>query len=359
MEIRWIEKLKKLKFRHSLVSEIHRKYLKLKIRRPLTRKQKKEIRAYFKPWVKGRIPLIWHKFMYSRTAQYHVNYIPLFVYRSEMIGRMNHFPFMDAYADKNFFPIIFPDINQPRIIIQNIRGYYYSDNQPITKEKAVELCSNLSNAIIKPAHTTRGIGVRKLITNQGVSNIDGKSVEEVLDSYGVNFLVQEFVDQHPDMSKLNPSSVNTIRLLTYRSGMEIILLYGVIRIGKKDAVIDNESAGGISAKINDDGTLAQYAYGVPGDDQVEVSDGGVTLKGYPIPSYNKVVETAKKMHFRLPYFDIVAWDFAVDRQGEPLCIEWNANPDLSQTAGGPAFGEYTERVFNETYKKVNSRKKYW
>lgn len=45
MEIRWIEKLKKLKFRHSLVSEIHRKYLKLKIRRPLTRKQKKEIRA--------------------------------------------------------------------------------------------------------------------------------------------------------------------------------------------------------------------------------------------------------------------------------------------------------------------------
>jgi hypothetical protein len=158
------------------------------------------------------------------------------------------------------------------------------------------------------------------------------------------------------MEQLNPSSVNTIRLLTYRKGMEVLLLYAVVRIGKKGMAIDNESQGGISAKINNDGTLAKYAYGAPGDEKIERTDNGVVLDGYKIPSFPKVVETAKKCHYRLPFFNIIGWDFCVDDQGEPVMIEWNSNPDLSQTANGPAFGEFTDEILMDVYKYSNTRK---
>lgn len=73
---------------------------------------------------------------------------------------------------------------------------------------------------------------------------------------------------------------NTIRLLTYRRGNDIELMYSVIRIGRKDKIIDNESSGGVTTKINKNGCF----------------------------------------------------------------IEWNARTELSQTAAGPAFGEFTEEI---------------
>ena len=344
---------------HSFVSELTRKYQKLQVRRKLTRAQKKEIQSYYKQLTGHRVPLIWHKFHYSRTGEYSKKYIPLSVYRIELIGRMNQFWMMGAYGDKNISEMLFPDVKQPKTFIQNLNGYYYAEGRAITKAEAEAICRNLESAIIKPSMSTRGHGVRKLSVREGVTNFDGKTIGDVFDSYGQDFLVQEVIEQHESMSALNPTSANTIRLLTYRSDMEILLLYAVIRIGQKDQVIDNESSGGISARINSDGTLAKYAYGAPGNDMVEKTDVGVTLEGYAIPSFDQVVETAKRLHYRLPYFNIAAWDFAVGKDGTPIFIEWNANPDLSQTANGPAFGEYTERLFQETYKKKNSRNEYW
>lgn len=356
---RCLAKLTKQVSIHSFVSELTRKYHKLHVRRELTRAQKQEIQAYYKQLTGHRVPLIWHKFLYSRTNIYSKQYIPLSLYRTELIGRMNQFWMMEAYADKNISDLLFPDVTQPKIFVKNMNGYFYADGKAITREEAERICGNLEAAIIKPSMSTRGHGVRKIRVQNGITDLNGKTIGEVFTSYGQDFLVQEVVQQHEAMCALNPTSANTIRLLTYRSDMEVILLYAVIRIGQKDQVIDNESSGGISARINLDGTLAKYAYGAPGNDMVEKTDVGVTLEGYAIPSFDQVVATAKRLHYRLPYFNIAAWDFAVGKDGEPIFIEWNANPDLSQTAYGPAFGENTEHIIQETYKKKNSRNEYW
>ncbi len=344
----------------SFVTEIRGKYRKLHVKRKLTIAQKREIQNYFQKLIGKRVPLIWHKFLYSRTGVYAKNYIPVGVYRTDFIGRMNNFPFMDAYADKNVSDLLFPDVIQPRNILKNINGYYYIGHRAVSREEAIAHCQNIENAIIKPSLSTRGQGVRKISVQNGVSNIDHKSINQVFDLYkNENFLIQDIVLQHQEMRALNADSLNTIRLLTYRSGMEVILLYGVIRIGKAGQVTDNESAGGISTRINPDGTLAKYAFGSPGNDMVEKTDSGITLEGYAIPSYHAVVEKVKELHLRLPYFNIAAWDFAVGENGEPVFIEWNANPDLSQSAYGPAFGENTERVISEIIHKPNTRHQYW
>lgn len=354
-----IAKVKKLILERSFVRELTNKYNKLKIKRPISKEQEQEIQNYYQSLCGRKVPLIWHKFLYSRTNVFSKKYIPLSLYRTELIGRMNNYALKDAYADKNIAEMLFPDVKQPRTILKNMNGYFFADGKEISRTEAAELCRNLTDVIIKPSMQTRGKGVKKITVTDGVTNINAMTVENLFDAYRQDYIIQEVVRQHPRMSALNPTSANTIRLLTYRLDGEIVVLYTVIRIGKKDQVIDNESAGGISADILPDGKLARYAYGAPGNDMVEKTDTGVVLDGYEIPSYHEVVETAKRLHLQLPYFTIAAWDFAVGVDGEPIFIEWNAEPDLSQSAHGPAFGDYTERVIRDAYKRNNTRNKYW
>lgn len=355
------DKFKKWVSLQSLANELRGKYHKLLIKRPLSRAQKQEIQNFYKKTIGHKVPLIWHKFLYSRTTVYSPAYIPVGVYRTEMIGRLNNFAMMEAYADKNVSEQLFPDVVQPKTYVKNIHGHFYANNKAISREEAIALCQNIENAIIKPSLSTRGAGVRKINIEYGVTNHKGLRIEQLFDQYGQDFILQACIEQHDAMRALNPSSVNTIRLLTYRNDMDVKLIYGVIRIGREGTVIDNESAGGISARIETNGTLAKYAFGSAGTDLVEKTDCGITLEGYAIPSYEQVVETAKRLHLNLPHFDIAAWDFAVGKEGQPIFIEWNANPDLSQSAFGPAFGneEQTAQMLKEIYKHKNTRHRNW
>ena len=351
--------IKKYVLEFSFYHQIRKKYKELHIKRKLTRNQKREIQNFYRRAIGRRVPLIWHKFLYSRTGVYSPYYIPVGVYRSEMIGRMNNFVMRDAYADKNVSELLFPEVTQPKTFVKNINHHFYIDGRPISREEAEKLCWNLDDAIIKPSLLTRGEGVRRISVKDGITNFKGKSIGKLFDEYERDFIVQSVVKQHKRMMELNPASVNTIRLLTYRRDMEVSLIYGVIRIGRAGQVIDNESAGGISTLINENGTLGKYAYGAPGYDQIEKTDTGITLEGYQIPSYQEVIETAKRLHMKLPYFNIAAWDFAVGENGEPIFIEWNADPDLSQSAFGPAFGENPEAFLKEIYQHHNTRHSYW
>ena len=141
--------------------------------------------------------------------------------------------------------------------------------------------------------------------------------------------------------------------------MEVLVLYSVIRIGRAGKIIDNQSAGGISALIHEDGRLNRYAYGAPGVDKLEYTDVGIRLEGYEIPQFESVVETVKRLHLSLPFFNLVGWDMAVGEDGTPILVEWNVCTELSQTAAGPPFGAYTDRILQELYRKPNDLNPRW
>lgn len=327
--------------------------------RDLSNGQIKEIKEYYHDVLGINVPIDWHRYFYRRNGIYSVRYIPTSLYYVSLIGKFNHFPFNETYTDKNLSDCLFKDVRQPNVIMKNIRGHFYIENVPVDRETALDCCWNLDEAIIKPAFAAHGEGVRKFKVVQGKTDIDGVGVERLLDKYQSNYIIQSVVHQHPQMAVLNPTSVNTVRILTYRSGLDVLVLYAVVRIGKMGSTVDNETAGGISAKIEADGTLCKYAYGAPGDDMNEKTDSGVTLEGYKIPSYEKAVEIVKHAHLCIPYFDLIGWDIAIDDEGEPLLIEWNTWPELSQTAAGPAFGDNTERILKEVWSRVNTRDSVW
>ena len=351
--------IRRILFQNHLINKIKKSYRKVSQKRELTKDEVRAVQSYFKKLCGHKVPVIWHQYMSSRTGSFYVNYIPTSLFRIELIGRMNRWDRVGIFSDKNLSDIFLPSVKQPKTIIKNINGYYYSEGRPISEQEAIELCSNIGDAIIKPSLNEGGKGVHGLNVVDGITDIDRMSIQDLFKRYQKDYIIQEIIHQHPEMSRLNPSSVNTIRVLTYRMDMEVLLLYSVVRIGKKGMTVDNESQGGICARINCDGTIAKYAYGAPGNEKVEMTDNGVVLEGYRIPSYDEIILTAKQCHYQLPFFDIIGWDFCVDQDGKPIMIEWNSNPDLSQTANGPAFGEYTERILSKIYKRINTRNAHW
>lgn len=339
---------------NSYLEGIRSSFNKLVNKTELTEEQKKEIQVFYSNLLGYQIPLDYHKYFTSRTGIYSKLYFPTSVYKTDIVGRLNVYPLKRAYTDKNISDIILPNIHQPKVFLKNMNGYFYFEGKPVDRNDAIQLCSNLGEVIIKPSLTGRGIGVSKITIQNGSTDLDGKNIQEVFDVYKEDFLIEELVHQHALMKALNPSSINTIRIVTYRNDMEIVVVYTVIRIGRKDKSIDNESAGGISTIINQDGTLGKYAYGSPGNDNIEFTDSGVRLEGYKIPSFSSAIDMVKKAHYQLPYFKLMGWDIAIEEDGTPTMIEFNTTPDLSQSANGPAFGEYTEMILKEAKSRNNT-----
>lgn len=337
------------------IKKINSSFKKLENKQYLSKEQVKEIKTYYKELIGVDVPIAWHQYMFSRTGIYSKQYIPTSLYRVSLMHKANINSYRDAYVDKNMIDVFLPMANHPKYYLKNMNGYYYINDKPVSKEDAITFCSNISNVLIKPSLESHGEGIRKLNVKNGLTNVDNLTIGQLFDRYKKNFSIQEFVDQHELMRRLNPSSVNTLRILTFRSEMEILVLYSVVRIGRDGKEIDNESAGGISTKINPDGTLSKYAYGSPGiDDKVEKTDTGIILEGYKIPSYESAVEMVKKCHLNLPFFDMIGWDIAIDKEGKPVLLEWNIHTELSQSANGPAFGAYTERVLKELWKRKST-----
>lgn len=314
--------------------------------KPLSVGQRRDILAFYEKLVGKKVPVYWHEYFYSRNDHFSEKYVPTCLYHSDVIYKLNNYKLRHAYVDKGIYDVYFPDILRPKTLVKNINGYYYDDSKPINREDAIEKCRNLEGAVSKPTQEGMwGSGVKVFSSHDGILD-DGSTIESLMDGYGTNFIIQEKIQQHELMALLNPTSLNTLRVLSYRQGNEIFILYIVVRIGRKGKSVDNETAGGINADIDlETGRILDCAYGTPSEKRILTTDVGTELKGFQVPGFNKVITMVKELHLRLPYFNLVGWDFGIDKNEEPIMIEWNRCPDLSQTAHGPAFGDMTEEIF--------------
>ena len=326
----------------------------LEHRRKLTKAQKKEVQDFYISMIGKKIPLDCHEYFYSRTGFFTKDYVPKGLFHCELLPKANNKRYSGVLGDKNLCENLFPGENIAHSILKNMNGYYYYEGQPVSEKEAVKLCGNLEKVIIKPSKKTHGNGVLQFSSKDGITNVDGLTVAQLFKKYKQDFLVQEWVRQHERMAALNPTSVNTLRILSYRSGMEVLIIYSVVRIGRSGSVIDNQCAGGISTTISKDGKLGKEAFGGYSKDNIVATDTGIVLDGYQLPSYDKAIEMVKRLHLKLPFFNLVGWDVAIQEDGEPVLIEFNTNPGLSQSAFKSGMGEYTERIIRELWPRPNT-----
>lgn len=157
------------------------------------------------------------------------------------------------------------------------------------------------------------------------------------------------------MSKLNESSVNTIRLLSFLDKNGKVKIYSsVVRMGVNNSKVDNASSGGITCGIEEDGRLKPIAYSANGQKFDEHPNTHMKFNSIVIPNYSKLEELVQRLHIKLPHFRLLSWDFAVDVENDPILIEVNlryGELDFHQLNNGPVFGNDTKKILDEVFER--------
>lgn len=209
---------------------------------------------------------------------------------------------------------------------------------------ALELMLPMSEGkslFVKPISSSCGKGTRKIEVprpRHAFSLMESQDIQRFF--LTGSFLIQDEVLQHFELNNLNCTSVNTVRMDTFRASGEIPeVLSAFLRIGLSGSHIDNIAAGGIFVGIDVlSGTLKPHGYDKlsKGANIYYVHPGsGIQFDGFKLPFF----EEAKKLALdaaRLIPQAIVGWDIAISSEG-PLLLEGNAvyyDVQLSDVAYG-------------------------
>ena len=318
--------------------------------------QKKAVHGF---WDRYRKPSdIFHLFYTQKTGHFHVEYLPDEIYSIYIYPFYNDNNLAKWLDDKSLYDSILVDckqvIKQPENIVIRSGGYWLTpDFSLLSESQVMEYIKSAGEIFVKQSiDSYGGHGVQYINT----SEISDATICNKLQLGGGNVVIQKKIIQHQLLSKLNPSSVNTLRLLSFLKPDGEVKIYSVVlRMGLAGSVVDNASSGGITVGVQDDGRLKDVAYTANGDrfDKVH-PDSKVEFSSIVVPKFREIKEAVKRLHLRLPRLRLLSWDFAVDRDETPILIEVNMNRgelDFHQLNNGPLFGEDTETILNEVFGK--------
>ena len=293
-------------------------------------------------------------------------YITEYDYYFVVEPRLNSRVLSEAYCDKNVYHNTLNKQYLPKIYLRNIDHVFY-DEQYRTIPDQVEMDyikADYGKVVVKKALESgggRGVVLFEFKNYKWIDNSGNELTKQYLkDYFKKNYIIQEYIEQHPYYKQFNESSVNTVRLFTYRSVKtnEIIPIQSVLRIGKPGAVVDNQASGGVAVGIQENGFLNPFAINKKGNKLYTYY--GVSFKDTePIFMYDEILEIGKTLAKQFYYHRLLGFDFSVDINGEIKLIEVNnRNNEINfyQMNNGPLFKEYTDEIIHycKTQKKPYS-----
>lgn len=262
------------------------------------------------------------------------------------------------YDDKNMFERILPPDFLPLAIIRKIRGHYYTkDYLPVhisSDEELMTYFAGYNKIVVKPSVDTesgRGVIVFTMNVDGTLKNNANINLSlNFLDSnYQNDFIIQECLKQHPALAVLNPSSINTLRICTYRSVKtdEIIVTNIALRVGKNGSDVDNIHAGGIVFGVDKDGLINSYGSNHWGQTFQQFNGIDYSKQKLYIPELPTIISFAKEVANRIIHHRLLALDIMLNENGHPKLLEYNIggfSAWLFQFNTGSIFGEYTDEV---------------
>lgn len=245
----------------------------------------------------------------------------------------------------NFQNLLF--INQGTVV-KNIELFTNKDFETVTKKLFQE--TGCEAIFVKPIYSSGGYGAIRL-SKEIFSSSQSENLNQSFDSIMNGFYIfQENIDQHPELSRFNASSLNTIRIATFKSPShkpEVISAF--FRMGRSGKVVDNMMSGGIIVGIDImSGKLHPVAFSKLETGGAVFSshpDSGIVFKDFAIPYFDKVKEMACESASLITE-KLVGWDIAVSSDG-PVLIEGNGNYEIIYT--DITYGGYRR---NPVFKKV-------
>lgn len=325
------------------------------MRNVLADEERGEIDRFYGKYIK--VDPIFHEFYKKATGKFDVRNIPDDIYYSKIDPFYNDWEYAARMDNKTFYRWMFRNIKQPLTICYRQNGFWLdSDSKPLSFSDALDRIKKSQVAFIKYAALSMG--------GKGVLACDESTSHEEISSFIAanpnDIIVQEGIVQSKMMARLNPSSVNTIRIVTLlRKDYSVKICSTCVRMGLKGSKVDNASSGGIVVGVDETGRLNKTAFGPDGKSYSKHPTSGVNFDSIVIPSFEKVKKAVSEQAAAVPLFRLISWDIAIDYNDEPILIEANlfvGELEFHQLNNGPIFGEETEDILNEVFQSKKKLK---
>lgn len=245
--------------------------------------------------------------------------------------------FQEKYGvDKEFVKILYNKEKTNLYLSEYVRRPWCV-NTKVSLEEFKEIFKNSKRIMYKPIDGHRGYGVEAFYINEDAIDSVYKHLSNCPEG-----VVEEFIVQHPTMSQLSPSSVNSLRFVTFSSnknpvtkdGKKMDIAYSIVRIGRGDSIVDNLHSGGMVANVDlEKGELATHGADRNGDLFVAHPETGTIIKGFKIPYFEEAKQMVLEAIDKYKIEGYLGWDIAISEKG-PMLLELNDRPgsDGLQTA---------------------------
>lgn len=358
---RWWQKLSNLV--HVLVTAFtyfvfsHRRY---KGAPALTREEKTRIRQFWKKNYGKTWPVYQYAWLKSKGYELDPRFIPDTFWHTKVEPAFTNLQMEKGFRDKNYFETIVGKENSPETLCKCIDSQLLDGSfAPIDLETASSILRHQPEVICKPSIDSGGGRNVRFVRGE---EITPEFLASLVRDYGGNFLIQKLLKQHEFMDRMNPHSLNTMRIVTFLFHGEIHLLYAGLRIGSPGSRLDNFVSGGVYVQIRHDGTMIDYAVREDRETRellrMAQLPSGNEFANIRIPYWDEIMALLRRTHYKLAHFHIVHWDVALRQDGTPVIVEYNlidSTPFPDQLANGPVFGDITEEVLQELSPKRKRR----
>lgn len=282
-----------------------------------------------------------HDLYLSDVGPEYLNYIPSII-ADQCVTDVNPAECEDWTEDKIAFearmksaeiPIV-PTLATLKIEESELRAFDLQ-GRPLALLDMFALFKNslLDCVFIKPRFGGQGIGAHRLDIGEANFVKNGKPIEldalrPLLEASGFReFLVQPFFSQHEILEQLNPSSINTLRVVTLLTGGEFEVIGSMLRVGSGSADTDNWSGGGFVVNVDlHTGAVAPVAkvklsYS-PQRRAIRHPISKLEFGSIRVPYTDEVLSMVHRAAKSLAPIRLVGWDIAIGKDG-PCVIEAN------------------------------------
>ncbi len=317
-------------------------------------------KAYQEKWrsIDPQIRPTYYRVYRNLSGTDSLDYIPDYLYYTFIEPQLNNYRYSVLGEEKNYYDKLFKGVHLPLTLLRNINGMYLDRDYNILEMNdrvLYELAAGHEALFIKPTLVTgQGKNVMRFVRKGDKFfslNNEELSVAYLASAFGSDFIVQENLPQSEKISRFNRDSINTLRILTYKSVTDnkVHVLHTTLRVGMKGSIIDASRAGGRFCGVNEDGSLIPQVYDSKGNRYEDFNGLKITDASFSIPNFPAVLELAKRSSEQIHHHRVLALDVMIDDQDQPRLIEVNPLGQgmfIFQATIGPMFREFTQEVIS-------------
>lgn len=205
-------------------------------------------------------------------------------------------------------------------------GRSWLDCSKADSEAIMAFIKQYQSVILKPTDSACGVGIRKISCEQ-LGDL------KLSDIAGHSYILEEAIENCADIAKLNPSSLNTLRVVTATDdkGLPHIITI-VLRMGVGDNITDNAHQGGIACCVNSlTGALSVVGRTFKDEKYYSHPTTHFEFKNCIIPNIENVKRFVIELASEEPSARLVGWDIVLTKSGIEV-LEANIPPgeDLTE-----------------------------